>query len=312
MMPRATFMLFAVLLPLTSRAAATCQPVSDEKAKQLVEFVQQKYRLAFEVTIVPSNITPVGDTCYRKIKFTSTSGAEQRFAISLYLSPDLRFLSRELMDSTTDPMKIDREANKKLLAKLDTDGSPEIGPRDAAVTITLFSDFECPFCRQQARILREEVLPSEPDVRLVFKNLPLSFHPWSEPAAELASCAAVQNGEAFWQLHDFLFAHQSEITPSSLRPMVTSYLSSIEGVKMDKFETCIDSSGPNAAVSRDLALAKDLGIEATPSLFVNTFRVNGVASAEQLQSLIRQVKRQSAPLSATETPAPQPGAKALQ
>src|SRR4051812_9008490 len=112
MIQRSAVLLFLMLLPFAAKAVATCQPISDEKGKQLAEFVQQKYRLAFKVAIRPSDITPIGDTCYRKIKFTPTSGADKRFSLSVYLSPDLRFLTRDLMDSTTNPLEVDRIANE--------------------------------------------------------------------------------------------------------------------------------------------------------------------------------------------------------
>ena len=282
------------VLLATLSARASCQALPDQRVHELSAFVQQRYRLSFNVTVLPSDVSLDAGTCYRKLRFTPTETVARPYALSLYLSPDLRFLSRDLMDSTTDSLEADRAANEKTLTRLDSNSSPQIGPRNAAVTITLFSDFECPFCREQAKILREKVLPSEPDVRLVFKYMPLSFHPWSQSAAELAACVAVQDANAFWQLHDFIFAHQSQITPSSLNATVKDYLSSLPGVKMDQFNICVDSGATNTVVARDMALAKELGIEATPSLFVNAFRVNGVATAEQLQSLIRQVESHAA------------------
>jgi protein-disulfide isomerase len=89
------------------------------------------------------------------------------------------------------------------------DGSPVLGPADAWVTIVEFSDFECPFCARVQTTL-DTVLPEfGSDVRLVFKNFPLSFHAYARPAAIAAECAHAQG--RFWEFHDLVFAGQAAL-----------------------------------------------------------------------------------------------------
>jgi hypothetical protein len=96
--------------------------------------------------------------------------------------------------------------------KLDLEGCPDTGPDDARVTITVFSDFQCPFCRKAAKVLMDLKEQRGDEVRVVFKHFPLTkIHPESMNAA-LAAAAAHMQGR-FWEMHDELFALEVSIDP---------------------------------------------------------------------------------------------------
>ena|ERR1700685_4325496 len=118
-----------------------CAPLSEATKQGLSRYVEQKYRLTFEITAEASDGSLVADTCYRKIRFSSAPGEQRRFAMSLYLSPDQRFLSKELMDASVDPILAEERDNRELLQQLTSSAGPSLGPATAPVTITLFSDF---------------------------------------------------------------------------------------------------------------------------------------------------------------------------
>src|SRR5450631_2791186 len=107
------------------------------------------------------------------------------------------------------------EENLKLLPK---DGF-SFGPSDAPVNIILFSDFQCPYCSQLAKTMRQDLPKKYGDkVRVTFVEFPLSaIHPWARAAAESAQCLGAQNPAAFWAFHDWIFDHQKETTPANLR-----------------------------------------------------------------------------------------------
>ncbi len=92
---------------------------------------------------------------------------------------------------------------------------PARGPRDAKLTVVLFSDFQCPFCSRVEPTLKqlEQAFPGQ--VRIVWKHQPLAMHPQAMPAA-LAAEAAREQGK-FWPMHEKLFAGQAQLSPRGLR-----------------------------------------------------------------------------------------------
>jgi protein-disulfide isomerase len=89
------------------------------------------------------------------------------------------------------------------------------GPANAPVTMVVFSDFECPYCKKMKLLIDAEPLRNSGDsVRLVFRHMPMPQHGWAQHAAEAATCAEFQSAGAFWALRDRLFDNQQTITPA--------------------------------------------------------------------------------------------------
>lgn len=268
-----------------------CSPLTVSTLQTLSSYVQQKYRLPFVVKAAPEDLSFVKDTCYRRIRFKAADAGHATFALLLYLSPDTRFLSRDLLDSTADPIVEEEEENRGLRDSLATAQGPSLGSKNPIVTITVFSDFQCPYCKKQAQILRDDILPSEGDVRLVFRNLPLTMHDWSRPAAVAATCAASQSDQAFWILHDYIFKNQSDLHLADIVHEIEGFADSTSLLDGRKFRTCFEQRASEKLVDSDIALAQRYRIESTPTVFVNSIRINGVASSEQLHTLIHQLRK---------------------
>jgi protein-disulfide isomerase len=202
----------------------------------------------------------------------------------------LRFLSRDLADSTVDPAKVGGDVPAALLS---SGGAPSLGPVNAPVTLTVFSDFECPFCARLYTMLKESILPTEKgNIRLVFRYFPLPMHPWARAAAEAAACAEDQEEEYFWRLHDYMFEHQPDLTPDNLTTKLSAAAMSIQGFDDVKFRACVTGKKTSARVERDIAFAREYGIQATPTLFVNGRRLGSPTGAEQVLTFIRQLSPQ--------------------
>jgi protein-disulfide isomerase len=165
-----------------------------------------------------------------------------------------------------------------------------LGAVTSPVTITVFSDFQCPYCRQTAEALEKEVLPAEKDVRLVFRHLPLPMHTWARPAAEAAACAHLQSDTAFWALHDFLFEHQTELRPETLEGRLLERAVQLENFDLRKYRECTSAHATAAEVDADIAFALANTIAATPTIFVNDHRLRGAGSAEQIRSIVHQIR----------------------
>jgi protein-disulfide isomerase len=163
--------------------------------------------------------------------------------------------------------------------KIDIGKSPVKGPENAKVTIVEFSDFQCPYCKRGADTM-EELLKAYPnDVKVVFKNLPLPFHPQAKPAA-IAALAAGQQGK-FWEMHHALFENQGSLGEKL-------YLDTAAKLKldMDKFKKDLKSPELEKQIEEDMAQASKNGIQGTPGYFVNGVAVKGAYPVTHFKMLI--------------------------
>lgn len=158
--------------------------------------------------------------------------------------------------------------------KLSIEGCPDTGPADARVTIVVFSDFQCPYCRKAAAILAGIKEQRGDDVRVVFKHYPItSIHPEAMSAALAAAAAHVQG--RFWQMHDALFALEGDLDPARLEEAAAG-----SGLDMERWREDVEGPDVLDVVDRDLKQAQDLHLEGTPSIFVD-----GMLYAEPLKYL---------------------------
>ncbi len=160
------------------------------------------------------------------------------------------------------------------------DDDPVYGPADAPITIIEFSDFECPYCLKW----ENEVWPQLKEqyagkIRLVYRDFPLAGHADAKPAALAADCANEQG--KYWEYHDLLF--DGGLTLS--RTTYETYASQI-GLNMDSFRQCLDDQRYASEVEGDLQYAENLGVQATPTFFVNGIAVVGAQPFEIFKNLI--------------------------
>jgi protein-disulfide isomerase len=152
-----------------------------------------------------------------------------------------------------------------------TSQDPMRGERDALVTIVLFSDFQCPFCARLETTLDSVRAKYGRDVRIIWKNEPLPFHPNARPAAEAAEGVfELRGNDAFWRFHDTCFANQARLSTSSYEEWARR-----EGVEGTTFSNGLASHRFRAKVDMDDALAKQLGVNGTPLTFVNGIKISG-------------------------------------
>lgn len=157
--------------------------------------------------------------------------------------------------------------------------SPVKGPPAAPVTIVEFSDFQCPYCARAVPTLKE-LLGQYPDqIKWVFKNYPLDFHPDS-PLAHQAALAAAEQGK-FWEMHDRIFANQNAMKREDLLGAARAL-----GLAMDRFLADLDSKRFKAVVEADKGEAARLGVSGTPTFFINGRRLIGALPLDEFKKLI--------------------------
>jgi protein-disulfide isomerase len=156
------------------------------------------------------------------------------------------------------------------------------------VTITVFADFQGPFCRKEAMNLNVAAL-ADLNARVVFRNLPLSMHPWARSAAEMAACVYRQSNDAFWELHDSLYRDQPEVTEENLNTRIEAIIAKRLDIDVKAYAACVGNRDTAGIVDRDIGFAKEHNITGTPTLFINGLRQDGVATVEELRVLVRHV-----------------------
>jgi protein-disulfide isomerase len=142
------------------------------------------------------------------------------------------------------------------------DGSPAKGPDSAPITLVEFADFECPFCAMEAPVLEKMWQAHQDQVRFVYKYFPLSAHVHGEPAARAAIAAANQG--KFWEMHDKLFANRDHLEGAD----IDSYAKDL-GLDLAKFHADMQAQATTDRIDRDKKLGESVGVQGTPSIFIN-------------------------------------------
>ena len=217
---------------------------------------------------------------FQEVVVTASAGQASQ-AVTYYVSSDgRRIIQGQVFDVQKNPFAADRD-------RIVTNLQPSFGEPGAPVVVVVYSDFQCSFCREEAKVIREQLPKAFPNqVRVYYKDFPLEqIHPWAKPAAIAGRCVFRQKPAAFWEYHDWVFENQSQITAENLKTKVTEWASG-KGLEPLQLSSCIDTKATEAEVDKAMAEARALGVNSTPTLFVNGRRVVGQVPFEQLRSII--------------------------
>ena len=174
------------------------------------------------------------------------------------------------------------------LDKIKTEGEPSFGgPADAPVTLVIYADFECPYCKAEAPVLRNNVVQTYGQkVRVVFKNFPIDEpHPWARAAAIAGRCVYRQDQEKFWNFFDWIFAVQPEVTVENFPGRVNQWAAD-NGLKAADFSTCVGTKATEPEVDKNIEEGHALGVDSTPTSFLNGSKLAGTVEWEVLRQLI--------------------------
>jgi protein-disulfide isomerase len=154
------------------------------------------------------------------------------------------------------------------------------GAANAPVTIVEFSDFECPYCGGLFPTLKEVEKNYKDQVRIVYRQFPLTqIHPNAQKAAEASLCANEQ--DKFWQMHDAMFGDQAALGVDALKQKAAKL-----SLDTEKFNACLDGSKFAPAIRADIAEGSRLGVSGTPAFFVNGRFYSGNQPYEEIKKVI--------------------------
>lgn len=180
------------------------------------------------------------------------------------------------------------------ISKMDLRGRPTRGNPAAKVVAVNYDDFQCPYCSMLHNTLFPQLLTEYGDrVLFVYKDFPLEeIHPWSKRASVDANCLFAQKNEAYWDFADYIHANQHEVSAEKGQVAQFARLDQIaqqqgekEHLDVAKLLACVKAQNDDA-VKVSMKEAGNLGIESTPTLYVNGMKLDGAVPADQLRAIL--------------------------
>ena len=156
--------------------------------------------------------------------------------------------------------------------------------------IVNYDDLQCPFCSRMHTTLMTEILPQYGDrIKIVYKDYPLSMHPWAKHSANDANCLAESNSAAYWEFADFVHANQKaigsgqDLTRSTLElDRIAVDIGKKNGVDTTKLQACLKNQ-PDKVLKASMAEGELLGLNATPTMYINGQKLEGAVDADEVR-----------------------------
>ncbi len=158
------------------------------------------------------------------------------------------------------------------------------GPEKAAVTIVEFTDMQCPHCAKAASTI-DQLLAQEPEARFIVQNFPLPMHNWAEKAAAYVDCVGRASNDAVWKFVQKTFDEQANITEANADEKLQA-LATASGANAEEIAACAAQPDTKARIEASAALGKSVGVNATPTLFINGRSLPGGAPVDVLKKIV--------------------------
>lgn len=310
-----TFLRRATLVLLIVCLGCSAQSMSPEVARRIEQQVRIFYTIPARVKVILGPVKPSDFPNYDALTITFDGGDKKQTYDFLLAKDGKTLLRMTKLDLSRDPYA-------EVMKKIDVSGRPTRGNAKAKVIAINYDDFECPFCSRMHQTLFPDLLKEYGDrVEFIYKDFPLAeIHPWATHAAVNANCLAAQSQEAYWDFADYIHANQKEVNSEKGHDGQFAALDRLtmeQGQKHNldgpKLQACIKAQQDDK-VKASVHEGEALGVEATPTMFVNGEQVDGALSISELRAVLDRALVQ-----AGETPpahpapapaaAPQPGNK---
>jgi len=192
---------------------------------------------------------------------------------------------RKAMDKSIaeETKKRNEEFANPLKPEID-DSRVLFGKKDAKVTIVEYSDFECPYCSKGYQTIKQVIAEYPNDVRIIFKHLPLDFHPQAMPSAKYFEAIAKQSMEKAEKFHDTVFENQGE-----LRAKGEEFLKKTAkglGVDMTKLSKDLKDESLMKRINGDMEEAKKFNFSGTPGFLINGVSLRGAYPYPEFKTII--------------------------
>ena len=162
------------------------------------------------------------------------------------------------------------------------------GPKDSKLQIVEFADLECPACKVALPVV-QKLQEDFPQAKFVFQSFPLEqLHPWAARAAQYLDCIHAQSDEAAWNFIEAVYSHQGEITNDNVKEKLDKYVA-LANQDPAKIAACSESPEAITHVRQSIALANEMGVNQTPTIYINGRSIQGVNPQEydQLKAIVQ-------------------------
>jgi protein-disulfide isomerase len=274
-----------------SKPAEKLEPLAAETTRRIQNEIRSRYNIPPQVKILVADPKPGGLPGFDDLEVTFTGGTHTT-KFDLLLSKDHKTLARlEKIDISQD-----------LMSKINLKERPVKGNSNAKVTIVNFDDFQCPFCSRMHAALFANVFKDYADkVRVIYKDYPLvEMHAWAMHAAIDGNCLGEQNAPAYWDFADYVHANQRVVAGKSPAEAFVNLdnLTKTQGEKHQldpaKLQACVQKQD-ESTVRASMAEGDKLGVDSTPTLFINGERFTGVLAESELRAVLDRALADSAP-----------------
>jgi len=287
MIVRRAFLVLLVIC-LGCSAQSPSSPPSD--VNRVVERqVRAHYSLPPDVKVILGPLRSSEFANYDALTVTFASPNKKQ-DFEFLLSRDHKMLVRMTkLDLTSDPFAA-------VMKKIDVSGRPTRGNKDAKVTVVNYDDFECPFCSRMHQTLFPGLFKEYGDrVLFIYKDYPLEeIHPWAVHAAVNANCLAAQNSDAYWDYADYLHANQHAISSEKGRDGQNAELDKLatlqaqkHNLDVAKLQACVKAQDEKA-VRASMQEGEKVGVDATPTMFVNGQKLDGAVPPDEVRLALDQ------------------------
>ena len=164
------------------------------------------------------------------------------------------------------------------------DGRVIFGNKNAPITIIEYSDFQCPYCGRGFNTVKEVEKMFGDKVRVVFKHLPLDFHPMAMPAAKYFEAIALQDPKKAEKFHDEVFSNQTKLNQDGEKFLKDT--AKKVGANVAKAEKDMNSEAVTKRIAADMEEAKKYDFSGTPGFLINGVSLKGAYPAPEFKKII--------------------------
>lgn len=158
------------------------------------------------------------------------------------------------------------------------------GKADAPITIVEYSDFECPFCSRGYNTIKQVMAEYKDQVRIVFKHLPLDFHPMAMPAAQYFEAIAKQDHSKAEKFHDIVFQNQNDL--KTKKEAFLKDAAKKAGADMTQLAKDLKDEGIMTRIQKDMEEARKFNISGTPGFIINGVSLRGAYPFPEFKDII--------------------------